>query len=136
MSPGLAAALADATMVLHFVVLAYIVFGGFLVWRWRRAIWPHLLAAAWGAAIVVVEPLECPLTYVENHFRALAGDEALSGGFIDTYIEGVLYPERHAGLAQASAALVVALSWLGAYLRWRGDRAAELRRAGADRVGR
>jgi len=50
------------TLVLgvHFAYLAYVVVGGFLAWRWPRTIWAHLVAAAWGLAVVAV-PLQCPL---------------------------------------------------------------------------
>jgi len=107
---------------LHFVFVAYVVVGGFLAWRWPRAIWPHLVAAAWGLAIVAGK-VDCPLTWAEDWSRQRAGEAELTAGFIDRYIEGVLYPERYTGLVQASAALVIAVSWAGAYVRWRNRRA-------------
>jgi hypothetical protein len=108
---------------LHFAWVAYVVGGGFLAWRWPRAIWPHLLAAAWGLALVA-GLVECPLTWAEDWSRRQAGEAGLTAGFVDRYIEGVLYPERYAGLIQASAAIVVAVSWVGAYqiLRRRAER--------------
>jgi Protein of Unknown function (DUF2784) len=110
--------LASAILVLHGGYLAYVVFGGFLSWRWPRTLWPHLVAAAWGIAVVVGR-LTCPLTYAEDWARRRAGDGALSRGFIDRYVEGVLYPERFAGLMQALAAAAVAVSWLGLLVRHR-----------------
>jgi hypothetical protein len=103
---------------LHFGFLAYAVFGGFLAWRWPRAIWPHLAAAAWGFLVVVAE-LICPLTVAEDWSRRRAGEAGVTVGFIDRYIEGVLYPERYTGLMQALAAVTVLTSWVGAYLRHR-----------------
>jgi len=41
-------------------------------------------------------------------------------GFIDRYIEGVLYPERYSELVMAVVALLVVGSWLGLWLRRRG----------------
>ena len=47
----------------------------------------------------------------------------LSGpGFIDHYIEGVLYPQEYTQLIQAAAALVVLGSWLGLRIRLRSRR--------------
>jgi uncharacterized protein DUF2784 len=108
--------LADATMALHFGFLAYVVTGGFLAWRWRRAIWPHLLLAGWGFSTIVFR-LNCPLTYLEDWARRRAGEAGLTAGFIDHYLTGVVYPERYAGLVQALAATAVAVSWLGVALR-------------------
>jgi hypothetical protein len=105
-------------LALHFGFLAYLVVGGFLAWRWPRTIWSHLAAAGWGLAIVVGR-LHCPLTYAEYWSRRRAGETVPSQGFIDRYVEGVLYPERHAALAQALVALVVLVSWTGFLLRWR-----------------
>ncbi|HEU0213892.1 MAG TPA: DUF2784 domain-containing protein [Jiangellaceae bacterium] len=108
---------------LHFVFVAYVVLGGFLAWRWPSAIWPHLLAAAWGLAIIAGR-VECPLTWAEDWSRRRAGEARLTLGFVDRYIEGVLYPERYAGLVQAMCAGVVAVSWAGAYALWRHRQAA------------
>jgi hypothetical protein len=105
-----------ATIVLcaHFAFLAYVILGGFLAWRWPRAFWPHLAAAAWGLAVVAI-PLTCPLTNVEDWARRKAGEQGLGDvGFIDRYIEGVLYPERYTRLLQVAVAVVVLGSWLGA----------------------
>lgn len=108
--------LANVTMAVHFGFLAYVVAGGFLAWRWPRAIWPHLVLAGWGFSTIVFR-LNCPLTYVEDWARRRAGQPGLSTGFIDHYLTGVLYPERYAGLVQALAASAVAVSWAGAALR-------------------
>jgi hypothetical protein len=105
--------LVSAILVVHFGYLAYVVLGGFLAWRWPRAFWPHLLAAAWGLAVVGV-PLTCPLTVAENWARHRAGERALTAGFIDRYIEGVLYPARYTHLLQVLVGVLVGGSWLGA----------------------
>ena len=110
--------LADATMVAHFTFLAYLVAGGFLAWRWPWAIWPHLLAAGWGLSTLVFH-LNCPLTWLEDWSRRKAGGSALSNGFIDTYLTGIVYPERYTGLLQLLAAAVVAVSWVGLLIRQR-----------------
>ena len=105
-------ALTSIILGLHFAFVAYAVFGGFLAWRWPRAIWPHLAAGAWGF-VVIGAHLTCPLTYAEDWSRRQAGEAGLTKGFIDRYIEGVVYPERLAALMQALAATAVVVSWVG-----------------------
>jgi hypothetical protein len=110
--------LADATMMLHFAFLAYVVAGGFAAWRWPAMIWPHLLAAGWGLSTVVFR-LPCPLTRLEDWARRRTGGSGLGTDFIDTYLSGIVYPQRYAGLLQLLAAAAVAVSWAGALLRRR-----------------
>lgn len=102
--------LADAVAVVHLGFLVFVVLGGFLALRWRWVWWPHLVAVAW-AVVIVVYGTECPLTYLENELRGRAGEPELVGGFIDTYVEGVIYPQRCVDQVRAGAALVVLLSW-------------------------
>lgn len=103
------------TIVVHFLALAFIVFGGFLAWHWPRAIFAHLGFAAWGFSVIVFQ-LECPLTAVENFFRHQLGHGDLDGGFIATYLDGVLYPAQYATLVQGLAALLVVASYIGAFV--------------------
>jgi hypothetical protein len=104
-------------LTVHFGYLAYLVLGGFLAWRWPRTIWAHAVAVAWAAVIVAADLLAgglvCPLTYAEDWSRQRAGEAALTAGFIDRYLEGVVYPERFAGWAQAAVAGAVVASWVG-----------------------
>jgi Protein of Unknown function (DUF2784) len=104
--------LATATMVVHFAFLAYVVTGGFLAWRWPHTIWLHLAMAGWGFSTVAFG-WHCPLTYVEDWARRRAGEHGLATGFIDTYLEGVVYPQRFAGLMQLLAGVAVVTSWIG-----------------------
>ncbi|MFD1145809.1 DUF2784 domain-containing protein [Saccharothrix hoggarensis] len=113
-----AGALAELVMVAHFGVLVFLVVGGFLAWRRPRVLYFHLAMAAWGL-LVVVFPIACPLTWLENALRVSAGQPELATGFIDTYIDGVLYPESAARPVQVLVAVVVIASWVGYYLRRR-----------------
>jgi Protein of Unknown function (DUF2784) len=108
-------------LVLHFAFLAYVVFGGFLAWRWPRTIWLHGAAAAWGVILITAQ-LNCPLTVAEDWARQRAGQAGLTRGFIDRYVEGVLYPERYAGLMQGLAAVTVLVSWIGFFVLIRRKR--------------
>ncbi len=84
--------LADVVVMIHLAFILFAVFGGFLVlWRWRWA-WLHIPAVTW-AALVELTGWICPLTPLENHFRAKGGDVAYSIDFIERYVMPVLYPE-------------------------------------------
>jgi hypothetical protein len=103
---------ARVVMVLHFGFLAYVVAGGFLARRWPRTLALHLAAVAWGLASVLVG-VACPLTALEDTFRARADAPPLTGGFIDHYLEGVVFPERYTPAVLAAVAVVVLTSWVG-----------------------
>ncbi|MEJ3742911.1 DUF2784 domain-containing protein [Actinomycetes bacterium KLBMP 9797] len=114
--------LAEATMVVHFAYLAFVVAGGFLAWRWPRTFWLHAAATAWGFATILMG-LNCPLTYVEDRSRERAGQPGLPpDGFIDHYLEGVLYPDWSTPLIRWLVATTIAIAWLGVLVRWRPPR--------------
>jgi hypothetical protein len=83
--------LADAVVVVHLGFVVFVVFGGLLVWRRRWLALVHLPAALWGVFIELSGRI-CPLTPLENRLRALAGDAAYSGDFVERYLMPVLYP--------------------------------------------
>jgi hypothetical protein len=108
---------ADTAMVVHFAFLAYLAVGGFLAWRWRRTLWAHLAVVAWGV-ISIVTGVECPLTLAEDWGRRQAGMEGLpASGFIDHYIEDVIYPQEHTNLVRLGVAVLVLFSYVGYVLR-------------------
>ncbi|TSD97533.1 DUF2784 domain-containing protein [Gordonia rubripertincta] len=111
--------LADGIAVLHMMFLLYVLFGGFIAWRWPRTILLHLVAVAWGIASVVLG-LECPLTDAENWARHQAGERGLPPtGFVDNYLTGVIYPESALGLVRGLVAVLVVVSWVGLWWRVR-----------------
>jgi hypothetical protein len=67
--------------------------------------------------------------------RRLAGDEPVSGGFIDRYVTNVIYPGRYLVEARLAVALVVLASYVGAYLLWRSKRRAKPDTDRKDAVG-
>ena len=77
----------------------------------------------------------CPLTPVEDYFRRATGQAGLERGFIDTYLEGVVYPEQYANLVRLGVAIVVLISWAGAWLRWRGTPPTDTTRPQGDAGG-
>lgn len=116
--------LADAVVLLHLAVVAFIVFGGLLALRWPRAAMVHLPFAAWGIAIELGQWV-CPLTPLENRLRRLAGEAGYEGGFVAHYVLPVLYPDGltpRVSLVLAALVLGVNAVVYGAVLRLRRRR--------------
>ena len=78
-------------VLFHLLFIVFVIFGGFLVLRWRIILWLHIPCAIWGVLIEFAGWI-CPLTPMENHFRQLAGQAGYTGGFIKHYIIPVIYP--------------------------------------------
>ena len=100
--------LADAVLVVHALFLVWVVFGALAVWRWPWLAVLHLPAVAWGLWIETSGGI-CPLTPLENSLRHAAGEDGYSGGFIEHYIGGVIYPAGLTRAAQWGAAGVLAV---------------------------
>src|SRR5581483_11317532 len=83
--------LADLLVILHLAFAAFVIFGGFLAWKWRPAALAHLPALAWGFWVEISGEI-CPLTPLENHLRHLAGAAGYEGGFLNHYVVPILYP--------------------------------------------
>ena len=107
--------LADAVMLVHFGFLAFLVLGGFLAWRHRWVLVPHVAAVGW--AVISVAGADCPLTALEDRLRRAAGEQGLPGGFIAHYLTGVVYPAAYLRPAQLLVAGLIAMSWLGSAVR-------------------
>jgi Protein of Unknown function (DUF2784) len=105
--------LADGVVVVHFAFVVFVAVGGLLAWRWPRMLWAHLPAVVWGVGIVAIG-YACPLTGLERHFRRLGGEHTSGRGFVDRFIEGVVYPERYTSLLRALVAVLVIVGWAGA----------------------
>ena len=105
--PGI---LADAVLLTHAAFVAWVVVGVLVVWRWPRLAALHLPALAW-AIWIEASGRVCPLTPLEVSLRREAGESGYTGGFIDHYVGGILYP---AGLTREAqwtmAGLLVAIN--------------------------
>jgi hypothetical protein len=116
---------ADAVVIFHFCFVAFVVTGGLIVLRWRRVMWAHLPAVAWGVFVEFSHRI-CPLTPLENHLRELGGQSAYQGGFVDHYIMPVLYPEGLTERTQVilgSLILVInVICYAAIVYRWRASR--------------
>jgi uncharacterized protein DUF2784 len=123
--------LADLVLVLHLAYLAFIPIGGFLAWRWRWVMWPHLAAVA-VALVSVTVGFDCPLTSWEQSLRRRGGERAYTNGFVDHYLTGRVYPHGYDWLVQLIFVSCVVISY--AVLLTRPQLTQQLRRASTDSV--
>ncbi len=103
---------ADLMVLLHASFVLFVLLGGLAALRWRRLAWFHLPAALWGATIELGGWI-CPLTYLENHLRTMAGGAGYNVTFIEHYLEPLLYPlglTRHTQLVFGVTALLINLA--------------------------
>jgi hypothetical protein len=105
--------LADLVVVVHLAFILFVAAGGLLVWRWPRLVRWHLPTVAWGIAIITVG-FTCPLTPLEHYLRGRSGEQGQHGGFVDRYIEGVIYPGGLTPLVRGLIATVVVVGYAGA----------------------
>jgi hypothetical protein len=84
--------LADLAVGVHLAFILFVLFGGLLAFRWPKAAWLHVPAFLWGATMELSGSV-CPLTYLENHLRALGAAEGYGTSFVEHYLLPVIYPE-------------------------------------------
>ncbi len=84
--------LATSIVMVHFAFILFVVFGGLLVFYKKWMPWLHIPAIFW-AALIEFSGWICPLTPLENHFRALAEQSGYDHGFIHHYLLQVIYPD-------------------------------------------
>jgi hypothetical protein len=120
------ALLACLTVGVHAAFVVFVAFGGLVVWRRPRIALLHVPAVLWGA-FVEFSGRVCPLTPLENHFRAVAGAGGYREGFIEHYVLQLMYPQAlTTRLQYVLGALVLLLNGVVYLLVWRrvarGDR--------------
>jgi hypothetical protein len=98
--------LADAVLVLHLAFIGFAMLGGMLVLRWPRVAWAHLPTVIWGVTVTVIGGV-CPLTPLEKHLRALAGEVPYRGDFISHYIAALIYPPGLTREVQAALGILL-----------------------------
>ena len=102
--------LADMVVVVHFAFIVFVAIGSFLALKWPRLVWLHVPVAVYATVIVTIG-FTCPLTPLEKHLRERAGQVAYDGGFVDRYLEGVIYPDRFIVLARLLVALLIVVGY-------------------------
>lgn len=122
-------AAADLLVLVHLGFVVFVLAGGLLALRFRRAPWLHVPAAIWGAAIEIGGCI-CPLTPLENRLRAAGGAAGYSGGFIEHYVLPVVYPAGLSRRSQIVLGVFVLAANLVVYAAVRRRRRARLAGAG------
>lgn len=100
---------ADLIVLVHAGFVVFVLLGGLLALRWPKVLWFHAPAAIWGV-VVEYAGFICPLTPLEIALRERAGEAGYRGGFIEHYVEGLLYPTgltRELQIALGTVALLV-----------------------------
>ena len=106
---------ADAVLLLHLAFIVFAVLGGLLAVWWRRFLFIHLPAAAWGVFVELTGRV-CPLTRLENTFRIKAGTAGYSKSFVEHYLLGIIYPEGLTRETQYFLGALVAVVNVAIYL--------------------
>jgi len=115
--------LANGVMYLHFGVTLFIVLGLFVIllgnwlgWRWVNRRWFRVVHL--GAIVFVVAQtllgMDCPLTVLESSLRARAGDTTFSQGFIEHWVEKLLFYDAATwvfNVVYVAFGLVVIAAW-------------------------
>ena len=105
---------AEATLTVHFLFTVFAVFGGLAIPAYPRIAWLHVPTVLWGC-VVNLAGWVCPLTPLENHFRALAGESGYEGDFLEHYLLPIVYSQGPTGMSsQFFGALFVVWS-VGVY---------------------
>lgn len=122
--------LADAVLLLHAAFVLWVTLGVLAVWRWPRLALLHLPALCWGVWIIGSGGI-CPLTPLENELLAAAGESGYRGGFIEHWVQRLVYPPGLQRWHQAVMAAVLVVVNVGVYgrLLWRRPRTGHRRRA-------
>lgn len=107
-------AAADATVGVHLAFVAYMVFGGFLNWRWPRLRPVHLGALAI-SAVIFATGSDCPLTDVQRALERAGSEIPFDDGFIERYIVRPVHPAGITPAIQWSIPFVVVLLQAAAY---------------------
>ncbi|MDH3973622.1 MAG: DUF2784 domain-containing protein [Deltaproteobacteria bacterium] len=124
--------LADIVLLIHFLFILFIIFGGLLTFKWKKAACFHLPLLLWGILIEYFHWI-CPLTPLENRLRAMAGETGYNRSFIEHYLLPVIYPgelTREIQLLLGTALLLVNISiYFLIWLKWNKNKR---RRLGVD----
>ncbi len=107
--------LADGVVVVHLAFILFVAVGPVLAWRWPSLIRVHVPALVYGVGIVTIG-WDCPLTPLEKWLRP--GDD-YEGGFVDRYLEDVVWPEEVTPVQWAVAAVLVVVGYAGLLRRAR-----------------
>jgi len=83
--------LATLTLIVHFLFIVFVVFGGLLFFIKAWTLYFHIPAFLYGAYMEFTQTI-CPLTYLENYLLTKANLTTYSTTFIQNYLYAIIYP--------------------------------------------
>ncbi len=99
---------ANLVLLLHFSFVVLAVFGGLGALISTQWAWVHVPIVVW-SSVVNLAGWTCPLTPLENRFRAAANEAGYEGGFVQHYIGSIVYPQGMPRRLELIAGVSVAL---------------------------
>ena len=109
--------LADFVLVVHLAFVTFVVLGGLAALRWPRLAWIHIPVALYGASVEFLGFI-CPVTPLEVWLRQRGGEAGYTGGFVEHYVTGVLYPAGLTRQLQFELGILVLAINAGVYAVW------------------
>lgn len=98
--------LATLTLIIHFLFIIFVIFGGLLFFIKRWILLFHIPAFIYGAYVEFTQSI-CPLTYLENYFLTKANLASYSTSFIQNYLYAIIYPINLTKEIQISLAIAL-----------------------------
>ena len=83
--------LATLTLIIHFLFIIFVIFGGLLFFIKAWTLYFHVPAFIYGAYVEFTQRI-CPLTYLENYLLTKANLATYSTTFIQNYLYAIIYP--------------------------------------------
>jgi hypothetical protein len=106
--------MADLVVVIHLAFIVFVGAGALLARRRPWVAWLHGPSLIWAVASITIG-LPCPLTSLEKLLRRLGGEGVYGAGFVDHYIEGVVFPESLTPSLRAMALVAIVVGYAGLY---------------------
>ena len=98
--------LATLTLIIHFLFILFVIFGGLLFFVKRWTLFFHIPAFLYGVYVELTQSI-CPLTYIENYFLTKANLASYSTSFIQNYLYAIIYPINLTKEIQISLAIAL-----------------------------
>ena len=83
--------LATLTLIIHFLFILFVIFGGLLFFIKPWTLYFHVPAFLYGVYIEFTQSV-CPLTYLENYLLTKANLATYSPTFLQNYLYAINYP--------------------------------------------
>ena len=83
--------LATLTLIIHFLFIIFVIFGGLLFFIKPWPLYFHIPAFLYGVYIEFTQSV-CLLTYLENYLLSKANLATYSTTFIQNYVYAIIYP--------------------------------------------